>query len=582
MSMSRFSEIPKANLTRSSFNRSFDSVTTIDSGFLCPIFVDEVYPGDTHNLDMDLFARLTTPVVPVMSDIYVDTFYFFVPSRLVWDNFERFQGAQDNPGDSIDYLIPQLIAPDAGFPTQSVADYMGIPTNVANTPRVNALPFRALNLIYNEWFRDENLQDSLPVPKGDGPDTWLQYEADGETVKTDENGNQLLTYPLFRRGKRHDYFTSALPWPQKGIAVDLPLGLTAPVVGNGFGLAMDYGTVSLTDPTVVTGNLGVRYSSGVSGFNVGFDPSYGPADTPIGVRYTTGTGIVTSTGESGRGAAVNVTSDPEKTTLFADLTESTAATVQSVREAFLLQAFFERAARTGTRYTEILRGFWNVVAPDFRLQRPELLGGSTGRMAITTVPQTSSTDSTSPQANLAAFGVYADTGKHGFTKSFVEHGYIIGFVNVRTPLKYQQGLDRMWSRRTRFDFPMPQFAHLGEQPILNQEIFMQGTDVVDDNGDQVNEGVFGYAERFAEIRYKNSTVTGKMRSSDPQSLDVWHLAQNFENLPRLNSEFIEDHPPIERLVAVQDEPQFKLEISGHYNSVREFPVHSIPGFMPYL
>lgn len=566
MSISRFNEIPRANLQRSSFNRDFDSVTTLDSGYLCPIFVDEVLPGDTHNLDMDLFARLTTPVVPVMSDIYVDTFYFFVPSRLIWDNFERFMGAQDNPGDSIDYLVPQLIAPADGFPTQSVADYMGIPTNVANTPRVNALPFRALNLIYNEWFRDENLQESLPVPKGDGPDTWLQYEADGETVKTDADGNDLLTYPLFRRGKRHDYFTSSLPWPQKSQtgAVDLPLGLTAPVIGNGNALGL------------ISSTVGTTYYLGSESSNSeelgGYSSASIPAVGASGYSY----------GNLPDNKFAGVSTDPERSGLIADLTESTAATVQSVREAFLLQAFFERAARTGTRYTEILRGFWNVIAPDFRLQRPEFLGGSSGRMSITTVPQTSSTDTTSPQGNLAAFGVYADSGKHGFTKSFVEHGYVIGFVNVRTPLKYQQGLDRMWSRRTRFDFPWPQFAHLGEQPVLNQEIYMQGTDVVDDNGDQVNEKVFGYQERFAEIRYKNSTVTGKMRSSDPQGLDVWHLAQNFENLPVLNSEFIEDRPPLDRLIAVQDEPQIKLEIYGRYNSVREFPVHSVPGFMPYL
>lgn len=559
MAAHSFSAVPRSNISRSSFKRDHGFKTTFDSGYLVPFFVDEVLPGDTFNLNVNLFARLATPVVPIMDNIYMDTFFFFVPNRLVWDNFEKFMGAQDNPGDSIDYLVPQVEVPAGGFPVQSVADYFGLPVNIDKMPTVNALPFRALNLIYNEWFRDENLQDSLQVYKGDGPDPWIVQDNEGNDVE-DSDGNPVLSYPLFRRGKRHDYMTSSMPWPQKGPGVDLPLGVSAPVIGNGT-------SFSLTDGT---NDYGI--------FSLSGDSSLGAAQSFAGVPAGS---TQAKNGVLGSSKAYGVSTDPVNSGLIADLSDAVSPTINDLRYAFMLQQFLERDSVGGTRYKEILLSHFNTVAPDFRLDRPEYLGGSSGMVNIHQVAQTSSTDSSTPQGNLAAYGVYADS-RHGFTKSFVEHGYIIGLVNVRADLTYQQGIERFWSRLTRYDFYWPTLAHLGEQAVLNKEIYAQSTEVLDDNGDQVNDGVFGYQERYAEYRYKPSLVTGKLRSGTGNSLDVWHLSQYFENLPVLNSEFIEDRPPIERAIAVQNEPQFILDAWFRLNTVRPMPVHGVPGFQSHF
>lgn len=514
-----FSQIPRADIQRSSFNRSHGYKTTLDSGYLVPFFVDEVLPGDTFNLKATLFGRLSTPAVPFMDNMYLETFFFFVPNRLVWDNWQKFNGEQKNPGDSTDFLIPTL---EAGtHEVGSIADYFGIPTGV-KLGKINALPFRAYNLIYNEWFRDENLQDSLEVPTGDGPDP-------------------INKYNLVRRGKRHDYFTSCLPWPQKGPGVELPLGSIANLNGT---LSVPGGSYTLsvnTDGNGLSHNPNWTWQSG---------SSVNPAITVPTNRI-----------------------DMSKSGVTVDLSSATAITINSLRQAFQLQKLYERDARGGTRYTEILRAHFGVISPDARLQRPEYLGGSSTRININPVQQTSATDTTSPQGNLAAYGVLGDK-VNGFIKSFVEHGYIIGLVNVRADLTYQQGLNRMWSRQTRFDYYWPALAHLGEQAVLNKEIYAQGTSKDDE--------VFGYQERWAEYRYFPSQITGKFRSTYVQSLDVWHLAQEFAELPKLNAEFIVDNPPVARVLAVQNEPQILLDCYFSLSCVRPMPIYSVPGLVDHF
>lgn len=505
----KFSQVPQAEIPRSSFNRSHGLKTTFDAGELIPVFVDEVLPGDTFNLNMAGFGRLATPLHPTMDNMFLETFFFFVPNRLVWDNWEKFNGEQKKPGDSTDFLIPQITLDNA--PNQSLWDYFGLPTNVPNLS-VSALPFRAYNLIYNEWFRDQNLIDSRIVPTNDGPDAAYLYKTQ-------------------RRGKRHDYFTSALPWPQKGDAVSLPLGVNAPIRTLNGVVGAD---VSVNDVNGVTRFLEVAGSK---------------------VEINTST-LGVNNGQ-----------------LFADLTEATAATINDLREAFQVQKLYERDARGGTRYTEIIQSHFGVTSPDARLQRPEYLGGGSSRINVTPVAQTSSTDSTTPQGNLAAVGTVG-INNHGFTKSFTEHGTIIGIACARADLTYQQGLNRMWSRQQRFDYYWPALAHLGEQTILNKEIYYQGTSEDDD--------VFGYQERFAEYRYKPSSITGKFRSNDPQSLDTWHLSQNFADLPVLGKTFIEENPPIDRIIATPDEPHFIFDAYFQLICARPMPVYSVPGLIDHF
>lgn len=530
-----FSQVPTAQIPRSKFNRSHGLKTTFDSGFLVPIFVDEVLPGDTFTMDCTLFARVATLISPIMDNMYMDTFWFFVPERLLFEHFENMCGQQDNPTDSTDYLFPTVKSPTGtGFEVGSIADYFGLPTGVPNL-EVRAEPFRAYNLIYNEWFRDENLQESLPFTKADS--------------------DQYSNYKLVRRGKRHDYFTSALPWPQKGPGVELPFGGTA---------------------NIVTNNKDILFSSGASLPHGSGSSSISPTFTDVslgGRSYTFSSGNVIDT-NIGSNVGFSALRFGSESGLQVDLTSATSVTINQFREAFQIQRWYERAARGGTRYTEIIRSFFGVISPDARLQRPEYLGGSSNRIDVNVIPQTSGTTDVSPQANLSAFAVGTNGRGNGFSKSFTEHGWLIGLVNVRADLTYQQGINRMWTRSTKFDMYWPTFAFLGEQTVLNKEIFAQGNDE--------DDKVFGYQERYAEYRYAPSQVTGKFRSTYAQSLDSWHLAQKFENLPKLSPEFIVDNPPIDRVVAVPSEPQFLLDCWFNLSCVRPMPVYGVPGLMDHF
>lgn len=517
---SHFSQVPRADIPRSSFNRSHGHKTTFDAGYLVPIFVDEALPGDTFNCRMAAFARLATPEFPFMDNVFMDFHFFAVPIRLIWDNWQKFNGEQIDPGDSTDFLIPQIEAPVEGFATGSLQDYMGIPIDIASIS-VSALWTRAYNLIWNEWYRDENLQDSVVVDRDNGPDSYSDYA-------------------ILNRNKRFDYFTSCLPWPQKSDSVVIPFADTAPVLGIG-----KFDTTWTTGPSTV-----YESDQTTSSYAAYANPAAGGAANTVLIER------------------LGSTNYPNIRTDLGDA----PGTINELRQAVQLQRLYERDARGGTRYTEVIRAHFGVVSPDARMQRPEYLGGGTMYVNVHPIAQTSETGTT-PQGNLAAFGTGTANGI-GFVKSFTEHCVLIGLASARADLNYQQGLNRMWSRRTRFDFYWPALSHLGEQAVLNKEIYMQGT--------SADDLVFGYQERYAEYRYKPSIITGKFRSQATGSLDVWHLAQDFASLPALNSTFILENPPLDRVIAVPSEPHFLLDTFFNLKCARPMPVYSVPGLMDHF
>ncbi len=513
----RFSQVPDVTIPRSKLDRSHGWKGTFDAGFLIPCYVDEILPGDTFNLRMAFFARLATPLKPIMDNMFLDSHFFFVPYRLVWDNFEKFMGAQDNPADSTDFTVPKFGGHNTGV--ASIGDYMGWPTTgqVTSNANPNALHTRAASLIWNEWFRDQNIQNSIVVDKDDGPD-------------------DIADYVLQQRGKRHDYFTSCLPWPQKGDSVLLPLGSRARIAHDA-----DNGDMLTVHSTVNSGSRGM-------------DSSLAQVDASA---TDPGTGTTNE--------------------LFADLTTATAASINDLRQAFQVQKMLEKDARGGTRYIEKIRAHFGVISDDARLQRPEYLGGGSSPVNISPIAQTSTAAGSTPedqQGNLAAIGTVSGSG-HGFVKSFTEHGVVIGFISVRADLTYQQGFHRMWMRQTREDYYWPSLAHIGEQAVLRQEIYATG----DPTNDDV---VFGYQERYAEYRYKPSLITSLFRSYVGNTLDIWHLSQEFGSAPTLDDTFIKETPPIDRVIAVPSEPHFLCDCYFKLVCARPMPVFGVPGLIDHF
>lgn len=515
-----FSMTPKATVPRSSFRMPKDHKTTMSFGGIYPILVEEVLPGDTWRCNLSVVARTAVPIVPIMDNWHMEIFSFYVPNRILWSNWQRFMGEQSAPGDSISYTIPQIVSPVGGFPVNGLYDYMGLPTvgqvGGANTITINALPIRAYAKIYNAWFRDENLVTPLLETTGDGPDGYSNYA-------------------IVPRGKRYDYFTQALPWPQKGnTAVSLPLGTVAPVF-----LSVNAATGSAWQQNVNS------------------------------TQYRT----LNVTGATTQWSAL--TGGPTAAGLFTDLSAATSATINQLRQSFQIQALLERDARGGTRYTEIVRSHFGVVSPDARLQRPEYIGG--GRIPINTnaIPQTSSTGltgATTPMGTLAATG--SAQGHAGFTYNSTEHGYIIMLVSSRADLTYQQGIRKMWSKLTRYDFYFPVFAELGEQTILNREIYADGS------GFDAN--VFGYVPRWDEYRHSPSQVSAFFKSTSATPIDYWHSAQKFNSLPTLNATFINDDSAtvLQRNFAggaLTANQQLLCDFYFDMTVARPLPMYGVPG-----
>lgn len=566
---SHFAKLPHAEISRSRFDRSHSVKFTGNVGQIIPFCLEEVLPGDTFSVDTAKVVRLQTPLTPIMDNIYMDTYWFFVPNRLVWEHWKEFCGENTNSPwiDPVQYTIPQIIAPSGGWNVGTIADYLGIPTGVDNIS-VNALPFRAVALVMNEWFRDENLTDPLVIPVND-------------TTVVGSNGSNYITDTAlggapFLASKYHDYFTSALPDPQKGPDVtispsslgDLPVVPSA--TNNDFSLASAENVKFYnTSGSVIQG-----------GPNAYRDIGYG--NTVSGDAYM-------GNGENHGGTGQTIGDPIYFANLVAKNTASVGVTINQLREAFQMQKFYEKMARQGSRYTEILSGMFGVTSPDSRLQRPEYLGGNRLPININQVIQTSATQAqsgltTTPQGTVTAYSLTTDNHSD-FTHSFVEHGFVIGFCVMRYDHTYQQGIDPMFSRKNKFDYYWPVFANIGEQPILNKEIYAQGSSVVNPSTSvPYDEEVFGYQEAWAHYRYKPNRVCGEMRSTYARSLDVWHLGDDYSSLPTLSDSWIrEDKSNVDRVLAVQSslQNQFFADFFIRNYATRPMPLYSIPGLIDH-
>ncbi len=543
---SHFSQIPRANIRRARFKRDYSNTTTINEGEIVPIYVDEVLPGDTVSLTQNSLVRMATPIYPVMDNCYMDIYYFFCPNRLVWEHWENLMGQNDDSywAPKTEYSVPQLTAPKGGWEECTIADYMGIPIKVENIS-VNALPIRAYVKIWNEWFRDENLQQ--PNVENTNDSTTTGTNASGGIYNAQGGGRPL------KAGKMHDYFTSCLPEPQKGEAVSIGTIGNMPVIAT-------------ADDAIAAAGLqrNAMEWARVDGKNFPYSGTYTLSSSIV--RNTDNSKTVLTSDQNGEGTEIPLT--PEN--LWA-INAGTAITINELRQAIAIQHILEADARGGTRYTELLKNEFGVTSPDSRLQRTEYIGGTRIPININQVIQQSATDTTSPQGNTAAYSLTTSRNKM-MSYSATEHGYILGLAVIRVDHSYQQGLRRMWSRKRRFDFYHPMLANLGEMEVLNKEIYCQGTDVDDD--------VFGYQEAWADYRYHPNMVTGEMRSTASQPLDAWHYADHYEKLPVLSSEWIQEGKEnIDRTIAVQSEVSHQFIANFYFDQTwtRPMPIYSIPG-----